>query len=759
MAEQPDPAPHAAARSPGGLARGLALVALVALLAQGATLAGRAVLDDVPVVSSNPVLERGWAALPAAFRQPHWPGQLEQQPWRPLAVASLAVERALLGSEAALPAGHATNLLLHALVAVLSTLIAWRVAPGRRVLGLCVGLVVGAHPLATGAVALLVGRSLLLGTVLASSALWLALGWKPGQPARLAWVAACTLLALLACEAWVALPVVAWLLALTARRADASRPASACVGPVLASLVGAALWLALWWGHGPGLPGVDADEPGPLGRIAQGLEALARAGLHLALPVGWVADRTHEAQPGRGWLLEGPRLVAVFVASVVVLAAWLLPVRRGALAAMRASVLVAASLLVGASLALPLGSVLEDRWASLALPALAVLAGLAAESLAAWAAASHARRVLAGWMPGLVLLCLTLLSVRVARGMASEDAVHARLLALPGSHGPALLRRADRLRQEADRLHAEAARRPVRDNDPWRDPGRAPLLEAARDARAEAMDLVQAATRHPATRHDAQGWLVLALLQLETATPADALETLGEARRLHPLLSGRAGARSESSIRERRSAARIYAALLRAQAMQGKPQAAADAALEALLHERAAARLARATPDLDLLWRCAQALVADGRYEAGLGVLHEVALEHPDPALRVHAARQLEAAREAQAERVASLLRSARASQESPDTMRLAADDYEEALRLDPSSFEARYWAAQIRGMHFGNYGAALDMVREGLSRLDLAAPSSEVERLRARFTDLRQRLQERQAEEDAEESAGAGAR
>lgn len=744
----PPPPPPAGAAAPR---RGLLLVALVALLAQAATLGGTAALDDVPVVAGNPALERGLGMLPATFREPQWPGHLEQQPWRPLASVSLHLEHALAPGEAALRVGHVTQLLLHALVAVLATLLCWRVAPGRALLGLGLGLVLAAHPLATCAVALLVGRSVLLGTALALAALLLAVGWRPGQPARLAWAGALALLALLACEAWVALPLVALVLVRAAGTVDAGRARSAAWLPPLAIAVGTCVWLALWWRHGPGLASVDVAEPGPVARLALGLESVARGVLHVAVPVGWVADRTHEALPGRGWLLEGGRLLAVFLAGVALLAAWLVPLRRGPLAALRTALLAGGLVLLGASLVLPLGAVLEDRWGYLALPAWALAAGLAAESVARWSRGSSVRRAVAGWMPGLVLLALTLLGVRVAQGLADDDVAHRRLMALPGGHGPALLRRAERLRVEGEQLQAQAMRLPVRDPDPARDPARGPLLASARAARAQAMDLALAATRQPATRDDPQAWLVLGLLQLESPTPADALDTLARARRLHPLLAAQGGDAAHASVASRRQAARIYGALARAQATQGRQQAAADAAAEALKHE-AAAGLAGSPADMDLVLRAAVILAADGRYELALPALEQVALGHPEAGVRAQAATQLRAAREARAERVSTLLRSGRASQESPDTMRLAIDDYEEALRLDPSSFEARYWTAQIRGMHFGSYALALDILRDGLARLAGERPSPEVERQRARLEELQRLIEQRQqADERAE--------
>ncbi|MFM8981088.1 MAG: hypothetical protein ACKOSS_11585 [Planctomycetia bacterium] len=755
MPDTPSPALLPQPRPAAASWRGLLLVALVALLAQAATLGGTAALDDVPVVASNPALERGLGALPATFREPQWPGQLEQQPWRPLASVSLHVEHALAPGEAALRVGHVTQLLLHACVALLATLLAWRVAPGRTLLGLGVGLVVAAHPLATCAVALLVGRSVLLGTALALGALVLAVGWRPGQHARLAWAGTLALLALLACEAWAALPLVALLLVRSAAAADPTRPRRAAWLPPLAIAAGTAVWLALWWRHGPGACAVDVAEPGPWARLALGLEAAARGVLHVAVPVGWVADRTHEALPGRGWVLEGGRLLAVFLAGVALLAAGLVPLRRGALAALRPALLGGGLVLLGAALVLPLGAVLEDRWGYLALPAWAVAAGLCAESVARWAQGSTARRTLAAWMPGLVLLCFTLLGVRVAQGLSDDDVAHRRLMALPGGHGPALLRRAERLRLEGERLHAQAMRLPVRNPDPARDPGRGPLLAAAREARSQAMDLALAATRQPATREDPQAWLVLGLLQLDTPTPADALETLARARRLHPLLSAQGEAAAGASVASRRQAARIYSALARAQATQGRQQAAADAAAEALKHENVAAGLAGSPPDMDLVLRAAVVLAADGRYELALPALEQVALGHPEASVRAQVATQLRDAREARAERVATLLRSGRASQESPDTMRLAIDDYEEALRLDPASFEARYWTAQIRAMHFGSYALALDILREGLARLARERPSPEVERQRARFEELQRLVEQRQQADERADGEG----
>jgi len=88
--------PHALPPASGARAPGAGWlfvgVLVAALLAQGATLGGSFALDDVPVVQRNPALARGLGALPRLFREPSWPGELEIEPYRPLAAASFVVE-------------------------------------------------------------------------------------------------------------------------------------------------------------------------------------------------------------------------------------------------------------------------------------------------------------------------------------------------------------------------------------------------------------------------------------------------------------------------------------------------------------------------------------------------------------------------------------------------------------------------------------------------------------------------------------------
>jgi tetratricopeptide (TPR) repeat protein len=759
--------PTADASAPAPVPATLSLAALaaflIALLAQGVTLRGAAILDDVPVVLRNPALERGPAlelgpaseggggGLRATLTTPQWPGELERGPYRPLAVLSFALERRVTGGRPVAAFGHGVNLVLHALVAALTAHLLLRLRPGRPLLALAAGLLVAVHPLATTALAPLTGRAVLLGSVFGLLALHACIGARQGRGASAAWAGAFLLLALLSCEALAGLALLPFLLGALAGPGTPRGPARTTVALHLAWWAALAAWAVLWARHGPGEGPVVVPDAGIPERLALGAEALARTAQRLFVPVGFLADRTHVSIAGEGWPLVGERLVLVFVVVVLLAAALFVPLRRGAAGALRAVLLAAGTLLVTAALTLPLGAVLEDRWAYVALPALAVLAGLAAEAVVAWSREAAWRRTFTRFLPGLALLAFTLLSVRVAQSLADDDAVHAQLIAVPQGHGPARLRRAERLLRNAAEDRAQSARLPARHQDPMLDPGRGPLLHAAQKARAEAHDLLLAAVRHPATRDDPSAWLLLGTLQLEESRPGEAFESLSLARRLDPVLADRGNPSVRHDARALARAARIQAALMRAYGAQGRPQAAADAALEVVRREREAGERG-GTLDLRLLQQAALVLLADGRYSQGLDALEQVGRLTTDDVLRREAIDHLEKAKQDAAERVSGLLAQGREQQESVDTMRLALDAYEEALRIDPDSFEARYWSAQLRGMHFGSYERALESVREGLERLRRTEAGAERDRRENQLRELEQRLTARRAEEEAEE-------
>jgi len=752
MNDAPAPSPEPTALRVRGATPGWVLlgVLLAALLAQGASLGGSFALDDVPVVQRNPALARGLGALPRLFNAPSWPGELEVEPYRPMASASLLLERGIAHGQASPWMGHALNLLLHALATALLLSLLLAVAPRRPLLAVTASLLVAVHPLAASSVAVVTGRSVLLGLCWALVSLRAWVAYRPGRESLLPLAALALFLSLLSCEAFVALPLVALLLDVVRLGVSPARAwRSRWIGHlVLASAWG--LWFALWLQHGPGSAAASVPPQGVWERLGLGLEALGRDLVRLVLPVGFVADRSHEAVAGRGWPLVGVRLLTVVLAAAGLLAALLVPARQAVGGALRAAIVAAGLLLLGAALTLPPGAVLEDRWGYLALPALAVLGGLCAEALAAWSAPSAARRSLTRLLPGLLVVAFTLLSVRVAQGLADDAIVHDQLIALPGGHGPALLRRAGRLMQLADEERARSARTPVRHPDPWQDPGRAPHLRAAQEAREQAMELLLRAVRHPATQADSRAWLLLGTLQLESSVSSTALDSFKQARALEPLLAGARARELAQDPSALTRAARIYAGLARAHITQGQPARAADAGSTAARYERAAARTGGRPADSDLLFRVALMLLADGRYAEGLPLLEEVALGAEDGALRTQALAQLERGQQAAHERSSALLAQARMEQDQQQ-FKSAVEHYEEAMRVDASSFEARYWAAHLRGVHFGSYERALEYVEDGLVLLERPPPSAERDRQLAQLRELRQRLIDRRTQDEAD--------
>lgn len=147
-------------------ARGALLAAGAALAVYAASLAGGFVYDDVPLILENPLVRSGTASQLLA--SPYWrrPGGGEGGLYRPLAVASYALNSRLTGFSA--PAFRTVNALLHAAVAALVVFLASALG-----LPLGAGLAFAVIPIHVEAVAWSVGRAELLAAFFALSA-WLA---------------------------------------------------------------------------------------------------------------------------------------------------------------------------------------------------------------------------------------------------------------------------------------------------------------------------------------------------------------------------------------------------------------------------------------------------------------------------------------------------------------------------------------------------------------------------------------------------------
>ncbi len=127
-------------------------------------------LDDVPLVRDNPAI-RDLGRLPALFREPYWstPGE-NYGLYRPVTIASLAVNRALTGEG---PAGfHLGNVLLHAIASALAWFVALRLGVHYGT-ALAASLLFAVHPLRVEAVANVAGRAEILAALFVLAA-WLA---------------------------------------------------------------------------------------------------------------------------------------------------------------------------------------------------------------------------------------------------------------------------------------------------------------------------------------------------------------------------------------------------------------------------------------------------------------------------------------------------------------------------------------------------------------------------------------------------------
>ncbi|MGH7538242.1 MAG: glycosyltransferase family 39 protein [Gemmatimonadales bacterium] len=130
-------------------------VAAVAVAVYVGALANRFAVDDIPLIVQNPLVSSG-SGLWRAFVTPYWPADLGGSLYRPLPVASWALDRLVDGAVWY----HLVNLLWHAAVSIAVAALARRVAGEPT--GLAAGLLFAVHPVHVEAVANVVGRAELM---------------------------------------------------------------------------------------------------------------------------------------------------------------------------------------------------------------------------------------------------------------------------------------------------------------------------------------------------------------------------------------------------------------------------------------------------------------------------------------------------------------------------------------------------------------------------------------------------------------------
>jgi protein O-mannosyl-transferase len=143
----------------------LALV-LLAVVPFAASLNGDFIEDDRPIIRDRVDL-RDLAHVPALFRETYWPRETPGGLYRPLTLASYALDRALWGAE---PTGapsrfgvHADNLLLDAVAALLVLAVLRGLGAG-ALAAWCGAALFAVHPVHVEAVSHMVGRADLLMT-------------------------------------------------------------------------------------------------------------------------------------------------------------------------------------------------------------------------------------------------------------------------------------------------------------------------------------------------------------------------------------------------------------------------------------------------------------------------------------------------------------------------------------------------------------------------------------------------------------------
>jgi protein O-mannosyl-transferase len=205
--------PAAAGASVTRIGRWILLaLALVSVGVYANSLVNGFALDDVAIVEHNDnVNSLEWTRI---WTENYWPKQEGSAPdilYRPLTLWSYLATHAL--APGALWTYHLGNVLLHALVTVMSAILAWRIFGNRWVAALA-GLLFALHPLHTEVVANVVGRAELLSTVFSLAALLVFLPDGPlllerGPAKRSYWhgwlVAMCFLAAMLSKETPAAL--------------------------------------------------------------------------------------------------------------------------------------------------------------------------------------------------------------------------------------------------------------------------------------------------------------------------------------------------------------------------------------------------------------------------------------------------------------------------------------------------------------------------------------------------------------------------
>ena len=359
----------------------IALPAVLAIVLHLPALGHDFVFDDRGVILENPLM-RDMGDLPRLLAAPWWAGAgRDAGLWRPLTVATFALDRALAGGFR--PEWfHAVNILLHGVVTWLLTLVAFEIGGG-LVAALLTGVLFAVHPVHVEAVAGIVGRAELLAAGATLAALRLhrrALSSGGGAAAAAAILAPVfSFAAMLSKESAFVVPLLAWLFERAAPlpAGDSLRRRFLWLGHGAALATALALRFTVLGGIGPpgSIPLVDnpAASAGPVDGRLTALACVTRYAGLLLWPARLSADYSYDQIP----IVRAPgdlRAIAggILVVGVVALG---IALSRRRPAAGFSLLFVAATMAPVANLAVFVGTLLAERLLYLPSAGVCLLAG------------------------------------------------------------------------------------------------------------------------------------------------------------------------------------------------------------------------------------------------------------------------------------------------------------------------------------------------------------------------------------------------
>lgn len=707
------------------------VVLIIAIVAQAAVLQGGWLLDDATVIRDNAEVAKGISAVPRFFANGEIGGELEPGAYRPLMLATFAVESSLWRDDRGEIDPfllHLMNLLLHAAAAMLLLVLIRRAAPDRPILALGAALAFAAHPMNTGTVTALLGRADLLAAVFGLAALCVWIRPRGLGTSDLILVALLFFFALLSKESALAFVVAFPILDRFGRGKRGS--ALARYGVVGGVLV---LFILLW----PGRAGVATDltEQPVLSSVALSFAAVGRMALRFLVPVGYRGDHTDEASAADGFTLEGlSGLLALVVVALAIIAfvRW----RQGHGSALGLGwILVVLSAPIAAAV-LHTGAPLELRFGYIIGIPLFLAVGVAGEI--AWRTmAGRGAAPALGWAGTAVLVaCFALLSHGEADAWHGDEEFHERLLRESPHHLGALIRQGRLKRRLAEQLRLQASLMPTRDAQ-----GRPNLeLERARRRRRESLETsegwVRRALNHREGQQTGAVWAELGFVQLARGRAAESLNSFAKAKRFDELLQRPEGASATGAPeRQLHAAAAVYYAEGQAHKALGDTERASGAYQSAI----------RLSPrDPVYLRAAAMALMGQRRWGEGIPLLKRAIRYASGRTRREELTKLLEQQIVRAAEMADRLYREAE-QEFAAQRREEALPFYEAAFLANPKLIDAYIKAANIMGSYMGNYGRAHKYLNDAERVLREAEVLDEVmlKRIRRQRTFLQKRKQD----------------